>query len=225
MIRKLVQKIKFPKPCSSWLILFINLSFVFINLKIAVKSLFFKVSTIFWWDNFDRNIETVSGAGSVHNTPGVVFQENSAAAVMRHEDVSIPRSKRRSIQLSTENVDKRVAINPKAEPPSFSGLQGKPPPSNAEQLCAMLLLLWKSARYLNSANQTNSRFVGWIIRRFQRAHSQATQMTYLPPISSPITEYSTIIEMFHQSRKLAKQSNMSYTHITLDVGAATKLFM
>ena len=140
MIRKLVQKIKFPKLCSSWLILFINLSFVFINLKIAVKSLFFKVSTIFWWDNFDRNIETVSGAGSVHDTPGVVFQKNSAAAVMRHEDVSIPRSKRRSIQLSTENVDKRVAINPKAEPPSFAGLQGKPP-SNAEQLCAKLLLL------------------------------------------------------------------------------------
>ena len=28
--------------------------------------------------------------------------------------------------------------------------------------------------------------------------------------------------MFHQSRKLAKQSNMSYNHITLDVGAAIK---
>ena len=40
-------------------------------------------------------------------------------------------------------------------------------------------------------------------------------MTYLPPICSPITEYSTIIEMFHQSRKL---------HITLDVGAAIKAF-
>ena len=49
-------------------------------------------------------------------------------------------------------------------------------------------------------------------------------MTYLPPISSPITEYSTIIIMFHQSRKLAKQSNMSYTHITLDMGAAMKAF-
>jgi hypothetical protein len=49
-------------------------------------------------------------------------------------------------------------------------------------------------------------------------------MTYLPPISSPITEYSTIIEMFHQSRQLAKLSNMSYTHITLDAGAAIKAF-
>ena len=68
---------------------------------------------------------TVSGAGSVHNTPGVVFQDNSAAAVMRHEDVTIPRSKRRSIQLSTENVDKQVAIHPKAEPPILCRVTGQ----------------------------------------------------------------------------------------------------
>lgn len=59
-------------------------------MKIVVKFLFFKVSTIFWWDNFDRNIETASGAGSIYNTPGAVFQENSAAAVMRLEDITIP---------------------------------------------------------------------------------------------------------------------------------------
>ena len=79
-------------------------------------------------------------------------------------------------------------------------------------------------RYLDAANQRNPKLVGWIVRRFQQAHSKATLMTYLPPICSPITEYSTIIEMFHQSRQLAKQSNMSYTHITLDVGAAIKAF-
>ena len=133
--------------------------------------LFFKVSTIFWCDNFDRNVEAASGAGSIHNTPGIAFQEHSAAAVMRQEDITISKSKKRS-----------------------------------------------------SANQTKPRFVGWIVRRFQQAHSKATLMTYLPPISFPITEYSTIIEMFHQSRQLAKQSNMSYTHNTLDVGAAIKAF-
>ena len=30
--------------------------------------------------------------------------------------------------------------------------------------------------------------------------------------------------MFHKSRELAKQANMSYTHITLDVGAAIKAY-
>lgn len=143
---------------------------------------------------------------------------------MRQEDITIPKSKRRSIQLSRDNADKRVAINPKAEPPSFAEVQTRPAPSDAEMFCSKLLLLWKSVRYLNSANQTNPRFVGWIVRRFQQAHSKATLMTYLPPISSPITEYSTIIEMFHQSRQLARQSNMSHAHITLDVGAAIKAF-
>ena len=95
---------------------------------------------------------------------------------------------------------------------------------DSQILCEKLLLTWKSVRYLNSSNQRNPRFVGWIIYKFQRAHSEATKMTYLPPILTPITEYATIIEMFHVSRQLAKQSNMAYTHITLDVGAAIKAF-
>ena len=186
--------------------------------------LLFQVSTIFSWDNFDRNIETASGAGSIHNTPGIAFQEDSAAAVMRQEDISVPKSKRRSMQLPRDNLSKRVAVNSKAEPPSFVQAQAQPAHSDAEMFCEKLLLLWKSVRYLSSANQTNPRLVGWIVRRFQRAHSKATVMTYLPPISTPITKYSTIIEIFHQSRMLAKQSNMSYTHITFDVGAAIKAF-
>lgn len=79
-------------------------------------------------------------------------------------------------------------------------------------------------RYLNANNQRNPRFVGWIVKKIQKAHSEATMMTYLPPILTPITEYPTIIEMFYVSRQLAKQSNMTYTHITLDVGAAIKAF-
>ena len=75
----------------------------------------FQVSTVFWWDNFDRNIETTSGAGSIHTTPGIAFQEDSAAVVVRQEEISIPKSKRRSIEISGENVRKRVAVNSKAE--------------------------------------------------------------------------------------------------------------
>ena len=140
--------------------------------------LFFKVSTIFWCDNFDRNVETAFGAGSIHNTPGIAFQEHSAAAVMRQEDITIFKSKKRSIVVSSDNVDKRVAVNPKAEPPLFSD----PALSDAKMFWSKLLVLWKSVRYLNSANQTKPRFVGWIVRRFQQAHSKVTLMTYLPPI-------------------------------------------
>ena len=49
-------------------------------------------------------------------------------------------------------------------------------------------------------------------------------MTYLPPIHTAITDYRTLVEIFEICQKLAKQGNMKYTHITLDVGAAIKAF-
>ena len=62
-------------------------------LKPQCNFVLFQVSTIFWWDNFDRNIETALGAGSIHTKPGIAFQEDSATTVMRQEDISIPKSK------------------------------------------------------------------------------------------------------------------------------------
>ena len=79
-----------------------------------------KVLTTFWWDNFDRNIETVSGAGSIHNTPGIMFQEESAWTVNRNENVSIPKSKRRCVRLEDVRPIQATSINPRKDPPSFA---------------------------------------------------------------------------------------------------------
>ena len=70
-----------------------------------------KVLTTFWWDNFDRNIETASGAGSIHNTPGIMFQEESACTVNPNENVSIPKSKRHSVRLADVRPIQATAIN------------------------------------------------------------------------------------------------------------------
>ena len=180
-----------------------------------------KVTTTFWWDNFDRNIETASGAGSIHNTPGIVFQEQSKSTITRDTNVSIPKSKRRSI-TTQEEYHHSTPINPKAEPPSFAESIAIHVEQETEEKCNNLLLLWKSARYLCSADQLNSRFVGWVIFLFKKTASKETKMTYFPPIQKPITDYAAFFEMFYKSRELAKQANMAYTHITLDVGAAVK---
>ena len=39
-----------------------------------------------------------------------------------------------------------------------------------------------------------------------------------------ITEYPAIVSLFETSRKLAKNANMMYTHIIMDVGAAIKAY-
>ena len=63
--------------------------------------------------NFDRNVETASGSGSVHTTPGVAFQEGGDDTVRRNEDVRIPKSKKRSIQLTRETDNPHETTQPK----------------------------------------------------------------------------------------------------------------
>lgn len=143
---------------------------------------------------------------------------------MRNEGVSIPRSNRRSLKLPDETNNAHATVHPKKEPPSFAGKHTNEANPAAGRMCSHLLVIWKSIRFLSSGDQIHPKFCGWIINQLQKADSKKTSMTYLPPIPTPITEYDTIIQMFKVSRELAKQSNMSYTHITLDAGAAIKAF-
>ncbi len=183
-----------------------------------------KVTTTFWWDNFDRNIETASGAGSIHNTPGIVFQEESEGVASRNEAISIPRSKRRSLLLEDAPPVAYSTVHPKTEPPTFAGKTAVYVKEDSEAHCSSLLILWKSLRHMSATDQVNPRFAGWIILLSKKTDSKETKLTYMPPIQKPITEYAAFFEMFFKSRELAKQANMSYTHITLDVGAAIKAY-
>ena len=100
-----------------------------------------KVLTTFWWDNFDRNIETASGAESIHNTPGIMFQEESACTVKRNENVSIPKSKRRSIRLEDMRPIQATAINSKKDPLSFAEKDPVQVENHEQMYCNNLLIV------------------------------------------------------------------------------------
>lgn len=159
----------------------------------------FQVPTIFWWDNFDRNVETTSESGSLHTTPGIAFQEVDGCT-MRSENVSLPESKRRSIELPDETNTAQATVHPKKDPPLFSEVNIKDGDPDADKMCSQLLIMWKSVRFLCFDDQIHPKFSGWIINQVQKTDSKKTSMTYLPPISSPITEYDPIIQMFKVSR-------------------------
>ena len=95
--------------------------------------------------------------------------------------------------------------------------------SDQETRDILLLTLWKLIRNAETS-QGVPRFVGFLASIYARKDVAPTKMTYLPPIHMAITEYPTLVEIFEISQKLAKQGNMRYTHITLDVGAAIKAF-
>ena len=85
--------------------------------------------------------------------------------------------------------------------------------------------MWKLLRqHYSSTVQSMRRFVGWVIQLNEDPSSQPTLITFLPPIISPITQYSTALECIKQSQLMAAQANMQYAHITTDVGAAAKFY-
>ena len=183
-----------------------------------------KASTIFWRDNLDRNIETTTGAGSIYNTPGMGFQESSINTKSRNNDVSIPMSGSRSISIKNVPDISYSKISLKVNPPLFVRPALAPTNMNVNLLPSNLLILWKSLHQLCSSNQIYPRFSGWILKEFQLFDQNSTVLAYLPPIQKPITNYETIFEIFHTSRNLSQQSNILYTHITFDLGAAMKAY-
>ena len=178
--------------------------------------------TIFWWDNFDRFIDTGTGGGSIHNTPGIAFQEQSADTVRRQES-SINRSKRTSLANEQGPPLKRFKIDPKRNPAIFSAGNDGSSDSEGVSYSSNVLYLWKIIRKINEKDQFYSKFCGFVIDLI-KAEQKKTVMTYLPPIETPITDYGSLFEMFYRSEKMAAQGNMKYTHITLDCGAAMKAY-
>ena len=161
------------------------------------------VPTFFWWDNFDQNIESMTGHGTIHTTHGEAFQEHCPSSIVRDETRSLTRSKRRALAPITEEPVPQNRVSAHTEPPPLStgtsviGIEGN-------LHCRNLHLLWTFARIVNNNEQTFPRFIGWITRTLQDKEVKKTELTYLPPIHKPITEYGTMFEIFYQSRRLAE---------------------
>lgn len=153
-----------------------------------------------------------------------MFQEDSASAKAADQNIDIPNSKRQSLALNNEEELPHVRINPK---PNSDFLVDMPVVEETEDVFEFvnkLLALWKLCHHSSNADQNWPRFSGLVTTLFKKVGSKKTVITYLPPIPKRISEYSTIIKIFYQSRQLAKQCNMNYTHIVMDVGAAMKAY-
>ena len=177
----------------------------------------------FWWDNSDYKKENKQG--SIHTTHGIAFQEPSPhTQVVDRLNLSVERSGRKSITPQTSELPAPF-VNPYKPPATFKSSDMVLPPTNCANTAENALFLWSLQRMLNSSKQLIPRFVGWVAQTVANKDEPKTIITILPPIHQPITEYSTVCETIHRSKKLAKSMNMKYTHITLDVGAAEKYYL
>ena len=68
--------------------------------------------------------------------------------------------------------------------------------------------LWKTFGYASIGRKNILRFAGLAAKLFGRTDVQRKCLTYLPPITKPITEYGNIIVLFYQSHVLSQNCNI-----------------
>ena len=115
-----------------------------------------------------------------------------------------------------------MKIIPHKDPPLFNNNREV---TYDDSYSTALTLIWKLQRRIHSSNQVISyRYVGWVSSTLKKDGCPKTVITFLPVIRNPITEFSTVIECIYQSQKYATKCNMIDTHITTDVGTASKFY-
>ena len=136
-----------------------------------------KVSTKFWWDNFDCKKENL--AGSIHTTHGIAYQEHSQGTKEQHQQIDMIPSNRTTVQVIKNQLPSRK-INRHTNPSLFIDSSQNNSP-DIPILAENELLLWQIARRIHTkSKQSIPRFVGWVIKNYQGSRHQEN-CDYLPP--------------------------------------------
>ena len=179
--------------------------------------------THFWVDNFDIKVDKEVGGGSLHTTHLMAFQEHNCEAAVRPTTKSFLRPKNRKIFLQDVNIS-TISVDRKINPPTNFFQR---PPMTDDADFNKRYLFWTFLRKQMSCNQTIPVFKGWSLQ--ERMEPQQllakTIETYLPPINSKVTEFTTINKYLRYLQDLADKMNMPYVHVSLDVGAAMNAYL
>ena len=156
--------------------------------------------TVFWVDNFDVTVEKTLG-GAVNTTHLMAFQEQ---AYHNKQNLHVPVQRARKRKLSTLEEDEPVGfiVDTVAEPPRKNTSHQLNYNNTSFQ---QLQFIWLYLRKCNHFDQAVPNFTGW--RLFGRnavvQEVQKTVETYLPPITSKVTEFTTIFKYMTYLQSLA----------------------
>ena len=176
------------------------------------------IVTVFWVDNFDVKVERQSGGGSVNTTHLMAFQERNGRCI-DYSSVAISRTKKRKFTSEEIHSIPTFNIDASIEPPTLGSMSTSESPcfDSSEFNCS--LFIWVYLRKTNSFDQAVPNFPGWLLKIRKKVEPQIsldkTQETYLPPITTKVTEFQTISKYMSYLKSLAATANMPYVNISL----------
>ena len=160
----------------------------------------------------------MGGGGSINTTHLMAFQEDQ-----NHEKnvnkISVPRKESRKLFYDDINIErKQVDINKGPENMKESNVEYS---REKEVLFNKMRFVWAYARKQNSFNQVILIFKGWTLN-IRTMNNENTEMkktveTFLPPITSKVTEFSTIQKYLSYLQNVSESVNMPYVDVTLEL--------
>ena len=97
-----------------------------------------------------------------------------------------------------------------------------------KSLFESLYYLWLYLQKRNAYDQILPIFSDWLVRQrmkeIPKTALKKTTETYLPPITSKVSDFGTISNYITYLKSLASECNMPYVNKRFDVGAATNAF-
>ena len=182
------------------------------------------VFTHFWVDNFDIKVDRIGGGGSINTTYLMAFQEHQSHSQPNINTITVPRKKSRV--LFDEDVSVEVKpVNVYKKPKK---IQSRNATCNVEKkdYFKNLYAMWIYIRKQNNSNQIYPVLKGWLLSQCTENSEtlKKTSETFLPPITTKVTEFATIQIYLTYLQSMVASVNMPYVNVTLDVGAAINAY-
>ena len=174
----------------------------------------------FCWDNFDINEQTSSGSGTTHSTHGIVIQQVNANTVPMESNISIPKTKQRSVKYIETPLPH--CYSTKRNEPSPVDYSTTIQPNNAATNQELLFhTVWTVARAIFNKGHTVPDWAGWISKTAPMSSvTSQSVIGYMAPILHPITDYATVQQCLVLSQNATKSLGQQYTFVTMDLAAA-----
>ena len=172
------------------------------------------------FDNFDVNVETLNGLGTVHHTYGIVYQNIFSNVDDTTEDVSSstprPSGKRTFKQVTPTTSDDIVEPyhkKPKISHHEFLKVEFLPP----DTLSSDINLLWVICKSLFPYDIPN--WSGWNAQRDTDRNPKQV-VRYLKPIPLPPTRTDVVKETLNRALKIAEECGDDHALVTYDLAVA-----
>ena len=184
--------------------------------------------TVFWADNFDKNVDKEIGGGAINISTMMAFQEYGDGVVDADRRISVEKTRLRNINV--ESFDHNISFHNKQEPNITKFIRVERVTYDFASEFSSKLFTWLYLRYSNRFDQVFPTFPGMLLKlRIKETKEKSKEVsktveTYLPPLSSKITYPRTIYSYLLYFQSLAREMNMPSVNVTLDVGAAINAY-